>query len=327
MEFALILRELTRHRRALAIGVLIAAIAAVHSVYRLEGFKLKPKSLQHSSASTQVLVDWESSVVGNVQQPTEPLVSRAQLFENFMTSPAVLNLIGRQVGLSGEQLYAQGPVIANVQRVEQEPTALRRNVEITGETKPYRLNFESAALQPTITINSQAPTTTQAVALANATAVAMQRYVAGIETANHVPSSSRVVIRQLGPASGAVVDVGIRKSLAAMTFIAVFVLWCVLVLVASRFRESWRASAALQGAREQGGAGADNTQRAPLAREDTAANARNGQPIPPAPDVPPWDVPAAAPDSPLLDVPLPDPDRSHGGVGAEHAMSTSQPAG
>ena len=117
------------------------------------------------------------------------------------------------------------------------------------------MNFESQANLPTISINSQAPTTPQAVALANAAAVGMQRYVAGIETADNVPPSSRVVIRQLGPASGAVVDAGIRKSLAAMVFVAVFLVWCVLVLVASRFRETWRASAALQvasGRREQG---------------------------------------------------------------------------
>ena len=41
MEFALILRELARRRRMVAIGVLVAAIAAVLSVYRLEGLKLK----------------------------------------------------------------------------------------------------------------------------------------------------------------------------------------------------------------------------------------------------------------------------------------------
>ena len=53
-----------------------------------------------------------------------------------MASPAVLSLIGQQVGLSGEQIYAAGPVNANEPRVVQEPTALKRNVEITGETIP-----------------------------------------------------------------------------------------------------------------------------------------------------------------------------------------------
>jgi hypothetical protein len=323
MEFALILRELARHRRALAIGVLVAAIAAVLSVYHLEGFKLKTGSLQHSAASTELLVDWESSVLGNVAQATEPLAARAGLYANLMTSPAVLNLVGRQVGLSGEQLYAAGPVVVNQPRVEEEPTALRRNVELTGETKPYRLNFETQATSPTITINSQAPTTRQAVALANATVIAMHQYVASIEATNRVNRGSRVVIRQLGKASGGVVDAGIRKSVAVMVFIAVFLVWCVLVLLASRFRESWRASAALQGAREEGGARAGSGQHARLAREGAGANSHNGEPIRPAPDAPPWDIPAIAPDSPPLDLPLP---ASDDPVGAEHAMRASQPA-
>jgi hypothetical protein len=161
-----------------------------------------------------------------------------------MTNPAVLELIGKQVGLSGAQIAAAGPVTTGV-RVEQEPTALKRNVEITGETKPYRLVYESHANLPTITINSQAPTTKQAIALADAAVVGMQQYVSQVETASRIAPQSRVTIRQLGTASGAVVDAGIGKQLAAMVFIAVLLLWCVLVLVASRFAEIWRESALL----------------------------------------------------------------------------------
>ena len=234
------------------LGALVAAVAAIFSVYRLEGLKLKSRSLQYSAASTQVLVDSQTSLLANVSGSSEQLAARAGVFANFMTSPAVLDLIGRQVGLSGEQIYAAGPVNANEPRVEQEPTALKRNVQITGETKPYRLSFESQATLPTIGIDSQAPTTRQAVALANAAAVGMQRYIAQFEIANNVPPSSRVVIRQLGPANGAVVDGAISKSLAGMTFVVTFLLWCVLMLAVPRALAIWRASAVLQGAKEGG---------------------------------------------------------------------------
>lgn len=246
MEFALILRELARRWPLLVVGVLVAAIAAVFSVYRLEGTKLKARSLQHSSATTQVLVDTPSSVLGNISQSLEPLNARAEVYADFMASPAVLKLIGEQTGISGEQIYAAGPVNANEPRVVQEPTALRRNVEITGETTPYRLNFESQANLPTITINSQAPTTKQAVGLANAGAVGLQQYVTSLENANKIPVHSRVAIRPLGSAHGAVVDGGISKTLATIVFVMVFLLWCVLVLAATRFWKTWRASAVFQ---------------------------------------------------------------------------------
>ncbi len=182
MEFALVIRELLKRRRLLAAGVLLAAIAAIFSVYRLEGTKLESRSLQYSSASTQVLIDSPSSVVGNLSQSFEPLSQRASVYADFMASPAVLKLVGQQVHLSGEQIYAAGPVDVNQPRVIVEPTALKRNVEITGETAPYRLNFESQPNLPTISIYSQAPTTSQAVALANGAAVGLQQYVASTET-------------------------------------------------------------------------------------------------------------------------------------------------
>jgi len=249
MEFALVLRELMSRRLLLVLGVVIAAIAAVFSVYRIEGSTLKSRSLQYSAANTQVLVDAPSSFLGNLSQSFEPLDTRAAVFANFMASPAVLRVIAEQAGLSGEQIYAAGPVIADEPRVVQEPTALKRNVQITGETNPFRLNFESQPNLPTINIYSQAPTTSQAVALANAAASGLKLYVTRLEALDKTPRVSRVTIRQLGPANGSVVNGGIKKSLMAIVFVSVFVLWCVLILVASRFREMWRASAELSDAR------------------------------------------------------------------------------
>jgi hypothetical protein len=243
MEFALLLRELSGRRRLLAAGVLLAAIAAMLSVYRLDGLALKARSLQYSSANTQLLVDAPSSVLGNLSQSFEPLSGRAVVYANFMASPAVLALIGPQVGLSGEQIYAAGPVNAQQPRVIQEPTALKRNMQIAGETNPYRLSFESQANLPTINIFAQAPTTAQAVALANGSVIGLQAFLTRLETADKIPAAARVTIRQLGAANGAVVNGGISKALAAIVFIVVLMLWCVLILSGSRFLQSWRASA------------------------------------------------------------------------------------
>lgn len=245
MEFALVVRALARRRLVLAVGILIAAIAATLSVYRVDGAGLKQRSLQYSSASTRVFVDTSSSVLGNLSQSFEPLQSRATVYANFMASPTVLDLIGRRVGLAGSQIYAAGPVDPLVPRIVQEPTAVQRNVEITGETTPYRLNFNSDPNLPTIGIYAQAPSTKLSIQLANAAVASLEQYVVSLENADHVPSQSRVVIRQLGEANGGVVDGGINKILAVMVFAVVFLLWCGLVLLTDRFRETWRASADL----------------------------------------------------------------------------------
>lgn len=243
MEFARALRELWSRPRLLVLGAVVAMIAAVMSVYHVEGATLKARSLPYASASTQVLVDSSTSLLGSVSPASEPLAIRAQIYANFMTSPAFLEVVGKQVSLSGAQLYAAGPINTNQLRAEKEPTDLKRNVEITGETKPYRLDFETQPTQPTITINAQAPTTALAVGLANASASGLERYVASVQSTEGIPPASRLVIRQLGPASGGVVDGRVGKELALLVFVATFLVWCVLLLVAKRFRQNWRASA------------------------------------------------------------------------------------
>jgi hypothetical protein len=264
MEFALILRELAKRRVALGIGVFIAMLAAILSVYRLDSSGLTPRSLQYSSASTQVFVDTPSSVLGNLGPSFEPLQARATVYANFMASPTFLALVGQKAGIPGNQIYAAGPVDPSVPRVVEEPTAVERNVEITGEATPYRLNFNDDPNLPTIGIYAQAPTTQQAIQLANASAVSLEQYVASLQNSGNTPAQARVAIRQLGSADGGVVDGGIKKSLALMAFVAVFVLWCVLVLLGGRFRETWRASAAIYGDPDE------------LAKEDAGVSPNGG---------------------------------------------------
>lgn len=243
MEFALVLQELLSRRRALAIGAVVALLAATMSVYRVEGFGLKARGLQHSSASTEVFVDSHSSVLGNTTEAIEPLQARATAYANFMASPAMLALVGQRAGIAGGRLYAAGPVDSLVPRVVEEPTAVVRNVEITGETAPYRLNFSNDPNLPTIGIAAQAPTTRQAIDLANAAAWALQSYVSKLQAENHIPENSQVVIRQLGSATGGVSDAGVSKAVAFLAFVAVFLVWCVGILLFARFRESWRIAA------------------------------------------------------------------------------------
>ncbi|HWY90661.1 MAG TPA: hypothetical protein VNY31_08320 [Solirubrobacteraceae bacterium] len=280
MEFALVLRELSRRKILLLVGVLVAAAAAVFSVYRVDGSSLESRSLQYSSANTQVLVDSPKSVLGNLSQSFEPLSIRASVYANFMASPAVLAVIGQHVGLSGGQIYAAGPVNPQQPRVVQEPTALKRNIEITGETNPYRLEFSNNTSQPTINIYAQAPKTSQAIALANAAVVGLQSYVAGLQRTSGTPSAARVTIRQLGPAIGGVVNGGISKALAAIVFVMVFLLWCVLVLVGSRFVEIWRTSGSL-----------DTREDAPAETPQTSVDGAGGAPTP-SYDLHTTDVPA-----------------------------------
>jgi hypothetical protein len=230
----------------LAVGVVLAVLASIFSVYRLHDGKLEARDLVYSSATTQVFVDGPSSALGNLTKTFEPLETRAAIYANFMASPTVLSLIGQKAGIPADQLYAAGPIDPTVPRTVQEPTAVERNIELTGETRPYRLNFNDDPNLPTIGIFAQAPTTAQAIKLADASVAALEEYVTGLETSEKTAATSRVVIRQLGEATGGPVDSGIKKSLAVMVFVLVLVLWSVLMLVGRRALAAWRASAVIE---------------------------------------------------------------------------------
>ncbi len=242
MEFALILRELWARKRMLALGAAVAFLAALLSAYRLDGFALKKRTLQYSSASTILLVDTPTSVLGDVKAEFVPLINRAQVYANFLASPGIVDLIAKHAGLNGEQLYAAGPVEPLVPRTIQEPTATKRNVEITGEATPYRLTFTDSTTSPSIGVYTQAPTTKTAEALANAAGTGLEQYVAQVQAEEKVPLASRVVVRELGAAHGGVVDGGFSRSLMLVVFFAVMFLWCVMMLAVARLRDNWRSS-------------------------------------------------------------------------------------
>jgi hypothetical protein len=249
MEIALVLKELLSHKRLMALGLCVAFVAAILSVYGVQGFppKLVSRGLQHSAASTQVYVDSRDSLVANLEIVTSEQAQLATVYANLMASPGAMATVGRIAHIPGDQIWAAGPVDPSGQRVQIEPTATKRDVEIIGDQFPYRLEFLADPTLPIINIYSQAPTTAEAIALANASVTALRTYVKGIQSQVRTPHGAQAVIRSMGGATGGVVNPGIEKKVAAMTFVLVLVGWCVLVLVGVRVVAAWRRVRLVEG--------------------------------------------------------------------------------
>lgn len=246
MEFALVMRELWTHKRWLAIGIVVSFAVATLSVYTVKpGLppKLTKRSLQYSSATIQAFVDVPNSFVGDLTAPLAPVIDRATIFANLMASPGALRLVGQDAGIPGDQIWAAGPVDPTQQRVVVEPTVTKRSFQVSGEALPYRIEFLANPNLPIISIYTQAPITSQAVSLANASVQGLSQYVREVQKQRHVQRAAWVTVRTIGPASGATVNGGIVKKLAGLVFVAIFAAWCLLILVISRFRANWRKSA------------------------------------------------------------------------------------
>jgi hypothetical protein len=255
VEQALTLKVLWRRRRLVALGALVALIAALLSVNRVGLF---PPSLQSrtnvfATASTQILVDTPSSAFVDLSNETDPLETRASVFARFLTSPVAVALIAREAGLPFDAIEAEGPYELNLPPFQQEPTASQRSTQILGEGALYRLRFENNPELPIVDVFAQAPTREDAIALAAAAPAALRAYVRRIQARQHTPFDRRVEIRRLGHATGGVVNEGANREIAALVFVVVFGVWCLLLVPARRFGEGGRGEGPGPGTNGSGG--------------------------------------------------------------------------
>jgi hypothetical protein len=248
MNLALAFRELWRQKVLVALGIPVALIAAVVSVSNVS--LLPPKigggTLEYYSARTQILVDSDSSSIGDLNRDLTPMVTRANVYSRFLTTPAALNVIGENAGIPADEIYAEGPYQLGQPRFIQEPTAERRGSQLIGRQARYRLRFDSDPELPIVTVYAEAPSADQATALANGAATGLSDYVTRLQDQQGIAQSSRVAIRRLGSTAGAPVTPGASTKVALFVFFVVLALWCVGVLVALRLRNTWRQADAAE---------------------------------------------------------------------------------
>ncbi len=234
MTLARTLLRLWSLRIWVGIGVLVGGVAAVGSV-------AMSHSTVYASASTQMLVDSPDSALVNANVLLDGYVARAGVFARMMTSDEALQYIGKAAGINGNLIEATGPI-----EINGSPAATHAPVAIVGGkdlpgTKLYKLSLVQNPSLPTIEVYASAPTTAQAIALANGAVTGFATFVNNLNAGN-VPQSERVVIRQLGAATGGLVDSSASKSMAVLIFVAVFAIWCWLVLYVNRTKANLRAA-------------------------------------------------------------------------------------
>ena len=242
MELARTLKTLWRRRRLVALGALLAVVAALLSVYRVE---LMPPALESrtnvfATASTQILVDTPNSAFADIGSDLDPLETRASVFARFLATPAAIALIAKEAKLPASAIEAQGPYDLNVPSFHQGPTAEQRSSQIVGERALYRLRFENNPDLPIVSVFAQAPSEGEAVALAAAPSVALAQYIERLQTAQQTPESRQVEVRRLGQATGGVVNKGANLQIATLVFVAVLAGWCMLLIPAQTIARGWR---------------------------------------------------------------------------------------
>ncbi len=228
MELAKTVLKMWSLRFWLAIGAVLAIGAALASMTLMH-------SKVYASASTQMIVDAPQTALGDAEEDLTPYTARAFVFARLMTTPKALQYIGQAAGLPGNLIAASGPTELTGPQATHAPTATA-GIQLTAPPVHYSLNFLQNPQLPTVDIYSQAPTTKQAIALANGAVRGFAAYIEYLDNQSAVPAGKRIAIRQLGAATGGVVDPGAKKSVALIIFVLVFGLWTVGALRISTLR-------------------------------------------------------------------------------------------
>jgi hypothetical protein len=234
VTLATILLKLWKLRFWVAIGLLLAVSAAAAS-------EKLANSTVYSSASTQMLVDSPSSALANSRTDLAGYIARANVFASLMTSDEALQYIGRASGIPGNLIDVNGPVGVNGAAGATHAAVRIGDGKNLPASPRYKLSLTQNPDLPTVDVYADAPTTGQAVALADGAVTGLAQFVQALDGTN-VPPAKRIEIRKLGDATGSVVDPGAGKKITVIVFVAVFAIWCVLVLFVARLLSDLRAA-------------------------------------------------------------------------------------
>jgi hypothetical protein len=234
MELAQILVQLWRRRLAVAAVAAVALVVAIALAYKISVFPpgLSHRSTANGTAETHILVDSPRSSVADLNRSFDPLTARAQVLAQLMTTAPVIDRIAKIAGVPPSAITASDDnSTLNVPTSEVEPTASIRSSDITRESLHYRITFRAEPEQPTVTVFGQAPTAAGAIKITNAAAKGAAEWVRDTQNRQLVPDSRRTQLTQLGAATGGTVNAGASRIVAALAFVVILGVGCLLVLL------------------------------------------------------------------------------------------------
>jgi hypothetical protein len=255
MQLGALLHQLWRHKIGSALCLGFAVLSTIWSLYHIQLAPpgLTARHLEIGASSTEIMVDAPKSKIVDLRANTQDfaaLTTRADLLSNVMASSPVRALIARRAGISPEQLVAVASLGSNLPRSAYEPGSERRSSDLIRETDQYRLAISVNAAQPIIYVAAQAPSGEAAARLANASVDGLNDYLAIMANEQGVKTKARTRLIQFGRAQGGVVNPGVNKEIAILTFLVSFILAAAAFRVTLRVHHGWSLDA--QRARRDG---------------------------------------------------------------------------
>ncbi len=212
----------------LVVSILVGAVSAGVSTGRIG--LVPPKltstsSLQSGVASNHVLIDARHPpIVQRGEYPFPLVIKHAELLGRVMTSPPLVERIGRLAGVDPGQITASVRSTVNVPTAFTEPSSEQRADEIRRSRFSHRLEIQARQSTPVLDIAARAPSTEEAEKLADSTVAALRGYLNELADREGFDKDHLVVVRQLSAARGGPVDGGNSAAIGLLAFALGFLL-------------------------------------------------------------------------------------------------------
>jgi hypothetical protein len=214
MDFRLYARVLWRFRAIVAGGLVLALLLAVLSVVRVSSHGISYRRSELWSTTLRLLVTQSGFPEGRLyaQEPTNGATGTASTEQGSagipVADPARFNTLAI--------LYAELATSDPIRRL------MRRDGPISGQITATALRDDaSGVLLPLIDLTTISTTPRKAIALADRTGNALDKYVTDQQRANEVPVSDRVVFRTVIEPRNAQIFQPRSKTLAIVVFFGV----------------------------------------------------------------------------------------------------------
>jgi hypothetical protein len=244
MLIGIYLRELWRHKLGLVVAALVAGLATVQVIW---GLSFPPgtgkDSLQMASASAEVIVDTPRSSAVDPQVDAYTLKSlsnRALILGNVMASLPVREYIAAQAGVPLEKVRVEPPLTPEQPRPLADSAHSPHISDLFRRPDEYRLSVQATPQAPALELYAVAPTAAGARALTTSAVEGLRAYLASVDQSQKVPADSQVRLERLGVAQSGAIAANASFQLGLITFLVVFALGCITILVLDRVRRGWQ---------------------------------------------------------------------------------------
>lgn len=225
-----------RRKLTTALVLVVSVLLAGLLTLRISHGKLHSRALSFGVAETQLLVNTGDSPLADSTVLTLDIDQLASDYAEIVRSPQVVDPVAAKLHIKPSQISASTQLVQDVPLSDSDALEAQRGEQIIDSGRHYALLARVDQQTFVVQLFAQAPTGHQAVLMANTAANALISYAAHLVRSERIPAKRKVVLYQVEPAYGGVVDRSLAAEAGVLFVLVFFALGMTVVLTVERWR-------------------------------------------------------------------------------------------